>query len=461
MALRLSRREYDYCSAEVSFDAMEQMKPETRDSSGSLNGETAVEVLYNGNLVQKLMFRGDFVEYGERFAELELKDLHKSLSKGEIDIQRKSLNVKEAYKLVLSKADSQFFADELDDSNFTLPENTVTKIYGEYALPSGGSNSSAGSQMGSDIESDPTKKLLDSSYALDISGESPERAFQILHENFGLTSWVNREGKLIIGVPEVKKQLNHVAAPDDSRVWRFKNPSITTNREPIKQVTVEGAWKDAPGLGGWDDIVSEMDSWTNDDNEQGGADARAVGYAENVDVDYGKRFTIKSTRGKKDALENVAELFLIERMKKTNSGTVTIDPVMSGTKVSHPIDTLPGHILRIVPEDDYFDEPTSDSGSISNPLEDTSVVCGGYVNNEEFLIKKVQHQIDNNGRWTVELHVTLYPSANIETSSGFFGPDGEKIEEGGVGGVFEDGDNDGGEESNGEFGFGLIEDDWF
>lgn len=451
MELRISRTKYDYCSAEFSFEAMEQMKPETRNSDGLLNDINAVEVLYNGQLAQKLMFRGDWVKYGDKFAEVELKDLHKSLSDGEIDLQRKSLTLKDAYKKIINEAERDMFGDSLDDSNFTLPESQVRTVYGQAAI---GYGNSQNFRLKERAEADITKKVLDSTYAIDIEGESPERAIQILNKTFNIHSWVNREGKLMIGVPEAKRQITHVAAPDDSRVWRFKNPNITHNREPIHRVVVEGAWVDTPGIGGGQDFIDEIGNWFDDNNSKGAADDRAMGYAENQDVDYGKTFAIKSTKAKRDALEKVAELAMIERMKENNSGEVGIDPVISGDEISSPIDATPGDLLQMVPEDDYFEEIEIDSGSIDNPLEDTSKVCGGYVNNEIYLISEVEHEIDRLGDWNINLRVSLFPQSEIKTYTDYWRPDkgddGALVDE-------ENLEEDGSLSDDGLFGFGIIE----
>lgn len=416
MSLKFSRSKYDFCHGEISYEAGEVMKPETRHSDGLLYDISPVEVRYDGNVIRYLMFRPDWINYQDDRATFDLKDLHKSLSDGTVNIQQNSAKLRDIYEKVVESAPRQAFKD----IKFTLPDSQVRTIYGKNEFKSAVGPSAAEREAESEI----TKDVLESDYAIDFDEISPERAIQRLNEKFNVYSWVNRAGELVIGLPEANRQ-THIAAPDDSRAWRFKDPNIRHGREPIRKVTVEGAWVDEPGIGGYDDAIDEVASWMGlaDDNEKGGADVRAMGYAYRNDIDYGKEFTIKSTKAKRDALSSVAKLALVERMKKQNNGNITIDPGLSGTEYSNPIDLNPGDFLHVVPDDRHFDDPTADSGSISNPIEDTSEICGGYVNNEIYLVSGVEHKIDRNGDWKIHADLSIYPDVEIKTLTMYFNPE--------------------------------------
>lgn len=409
MSLKISRHKYDFCRAKVPWEVGQEMKPHTRYEDGALRGYTLVNVCYNDNIIQKLVFRPDWVDYGSEFTHLQFHDLHKALADGTIDQQKDTVQLKAIYQTALNAANNRL----IDNVEFTLPENQVRTLYGDKAASLG---TFKGAAMRQEAESDNTKRIVESDYAVDFNQISPERAIRRLNKKFNLKSWVNRNGKLIVGFPEANS-IRHVAAPRDQRVWRYKDPNISHGREPIQKIIVEGAWADEPGL----DV--DVLGWFN---KGGTADVKAMGVAEREDVDYGSVSYISSTKAKRDALPHIARAALKEKMKQQNEGTVEIDPDLSGTQASTPIDARPGDLLHMVPEDEYFDNPGLNSGVIGDSPDNPDAICGGFVNNEAYLITEVEHSVTERGEWQMFTDLGMYPDVPITSYMSYFDPASDK-----------------------------------
>ena len=430
MSLKMSRTKYDFCRAKVSWEVGEEMKPHTRYRGGELYGLNKVNVCYNDIPIQPLMFRPDWVDYGNEFTYLQFHDLHKSLDSGVIDEQREVVHLKDIYETVFKSAPDRL----INDIDFTFPNRQVRTLYGDI------NTAGRGSYRKRKARKEETKRVLESDYAIDFNKISPQKALRRLNKKFRLKSWVNRNETLVIGLPEAK-EVRHIAAADDSRVWRYKDPNISHGREPIKSVIVEGAWKDEPGVDG--DIIS----WFN---EGGTADVKAMGLAERTDIDYGNRFMVKSTKAKSDAVPHVAKLALKERMKQQNSGTVEIDPELSGTDQTNPVDLHPGDLLHLVPEDKYFYNPRADSGEIGDSPSDPDKVCGNYVNNEVYLVREVEHNLTDQGQWQIFADLGMYPDVEIRSYMSYFNPESDEWVKG------SEIDSDGELEDDGFFSFESI-----
>jgi len=403
MSLKMSREEYDFCRATLDWKVGEEMKPHTRYKDGAMYGLLPADVCYNGNTIQRLMFRPDWVDYGNQNTHLQLHDLQKALKDGVIDEQRRNVTLENIYETVIEAASNRL----IDEVRFTVPDSQVRKLYGN--IPFDGKSNFILKEM---AEDDETKKVIDSNYAVDFDNISPEKALRRLNKMFKLKSWVNREGVLIVGLPEANK-IRHIAASKDERVWRYKDPNISHGREPIQSVIVEGAWVDEPGLDL--DVLGWFD-------EGGTADVKAMGIAKRTDIDYGTSFSVKSTKAKKNALPHIARLALKNRMKEQNAGTVEIDPELSGREISDPIDLTPGDLLHMVPEDDYFDNPSIDSGQIGDTPEDVDKVCGAFVNNESYLVNEVEHSVNKQGEWQIFADLGMYPDVEMDSYMTYFNP---------------------------------------
>lgn len=416
MSFKSSTDKYDFARIKFSSEVGKVLKEEIDSETGRFSGKTLVEVKYKGEKIHTLLFRPDWARFGYDFVTVQLKDLHKSLSSGNVNIQKSVHSIKEIYKEVLSESQENL----INGYKFSnIPEDKTREAFNEASFSFYIDNPLDGPL---DTTFDDTKYLYDASnvyenlFSVDIDDLTPEQAIQKLNNQFGLQTWINSEGKIVIGLPERNKEsVQHVAAPDDDRVWRYKNPQISYSRNPIRGVFAFGAWEDAPGL------ESPLD-WFD---EGGLADARIVGIAERTDVSNGELIKVDVDGAKKGSIESAARLQLIEKTKNQNSGRVEIDPVISGDQISHPIDVRPGDLLQLVPSDEFFVDPDANSGRLGDPVDYPDKVCGGVVKNEAYIVDSIEHKINNNGAWKISLELSLYPRLgdnNIETSIRYFDP---------------------------------------
>lgn len=404
MNLKLSRNKYDYCRASFSTDVNEILKPYTSEDN-ILSGLTSVEVRYNGTYIKGLLLRPDWIDYGSELTHIQFKDRHKALSSGTVDIKKGSAQLKDVYKEVFNQATN----DIIDDISFT------TDLKNKYLF--GGNTKVWGKKTPKRKKvEDEMKETFDSSFAVDFDKITPELAIRKLNKKFSIKSWINRNDKLVIGRPTAT-QVRHIAAPNDGRVWRYKDPSISHSREPIMSVMVEGAWEDEPGFD------PDVTDWFD---KGGTADVRATGLAQRTDVSEGKQMYLENTKAKKDALSEIAVNALKEKSKQQNSGTIEIDPNLSGNVVSHPVDLTPGDALHLIPNDEYFDSPTATSGEIGDEPPATEI-CGGFVNNEVYLVTAVDHNKTDGGDWQIHVDISKIPDFDIESRMVYFDPKSEEF----------------------------------
>lgn len=401
MSMKTSRTEYDFCRAKFPTEVGNLMEYETRFATGDLHDRSIVKICHEGTPVKTLMFQPDWVNYGDQFTHIQFKDLQKSFSKGTVDIHRGSIKLKDIYSEVIEKSDSL-----VNGYEFVIPENNVRRVFGAAGYFE---------HPFTDPALHDTVNGVNAFNAIDFDGISPEKALQRLNEDFMLRTWVNSEGVLLIGIPE-GRGMQHIAAPDDSRVWRYHDPNVTHPKHPIKSVVVEGGWEDAPGP----DINPA--NWFD---KGGTGDYLPTGVAVRTDIDYGQHIKIKNTKAKRDALSDLATRHLKDRMKRANSGTVKIIPGESGHNISKVTDALPGDIINLVPDDDFYTGPiTAETGQIGD-LPDIENPCGGVTSNEKYLITEVEHNVTMAGEWRVYLDVVLYTDVPITSSLVYFDPESE------------------------------------
>lgn len=420
MDLELSRFDYDYCRSKFPPEVGEVIKPYTRKRNGIFNKLIRVRIFNDEDKVHSMVCRPDYIRFGNDATHIELHDLQESLSNGLVNMKREVVTLRNVYNDVFDQAVTSLVSGpEFQD----IPDDTPTEIWGtlgdsDYEPPGDG-----GVDFGKRFKEDNSKKLIDSKFAVDFENISPERAIHKLNKLYGLQSWVTRNGVLKIGNPSRGDSI-HFAAPDDERVWRYEDVSVTHGREPIRKVMVMGAWIDEPGWGGFDEAVDEVASFINND-DQGKADARIVGIAERQDIHYGKTVFMTADGAKKDGVTNTAVQELRNRMMDTHSGSVEINAQLSGEQVSNLIDIYPGDTIRMVPDDSYFDNPTADSGNIfDTPPRDE--ICGRFVNNEQYLITGVTHEVEGSN-WTISTDIGLNPRVPIDTRITYYNPDNNEF----------------------------------
>ena len=442
--LKLTRAKYDFARAKFPVEVGEHIKEETRYEDGGLYGLTVVKIAYKGYEVKRLLFRPDFVEYGDEHTYMEFHDLHKALESGSVTYSEERVNVFDAYKRVIDAASTDIIPPLEVDKNFQIPENTPRVLWGAgddssgffegladgikgfaFWLPekdTGAIAEEAAKNLGTEDE----YIFLDSENAVNFDNETPQRAIEYLNQTFNLRTWINREGEMIVGLPETN-DITHIAAPRDQRFFRYKDPTISHAKEPVKRAFVEGPWADKSGINNLGDIAdglinSHTEPVADPDWDHS---IKMYGIAERTDVDYGKQF-ITSTDASEENLQTVARLALEQKMKNTHSGSVEIDPRLSGTARSNVLDLRPGDKLNLVPNDKYFTNPDKDSGEVGD-APPSSETCGKFVNNETYFVNEVEHSFKRDGNWFVNVDVAVFPDIEVETSILLYQEEEEEI----------------------------------
>lgn len=433
MNFNLNRSKYDYCKMKFPTEVGDMVRPQTRLKDGLFRGSTLAHICYNGEVVSALYFDPDFARYGDNYTHLEFQDLEQSMDTSVIDKKWEKISLKRAYKYVFDRQ----FSGLVEDIKFTLPEDMPDTIQGIGSKVSNVRSPFTQSltQQISNQEVSATDKFVEGTYAVDIDKLSPAKAFQKLNEKFQVHTWVDTDQTLWVGIPEAFP-IPHIAAPDDNRVWRYSGDEVNIRHlpQPVKQVTVEGAWVDEPDLDGVAEGIDEVTSWFGS-NEKGAGDYMLQGVAYRTDIDYGDSLVFSVEGAKRNAIAGIAESQMRELMKQGHSGSVEINADLSGsyTPLQH---VQPGDLLHMVPDDSHFDNPTAESGRIGNEPEDLAAACS-FTNNELYFIKQVQHDVDESGYWSVSLKVGMYPDIleeenennpelqNMESAVRYYRPDSD------------------------------------
>lgn len=395
--LSISRNEYDFCRAEFPWEVGKMMKPHTRSKHGKLFDLLRADVLYDGEIVHPMLFKPDWVTYTNETTHIDLHDLHKSLDYNEVDIYVESATVKDIYTSVIESAKNKI----IDTVNFSISDEFLNTGFSSF--------------FDEEIENVDGYNINNYLSGIDFDEETPEIALHKLNKKFGFNSWINSEGVLMIGIPETNSQ-NHLAAPDDNsendidKVWNYKNAKISHTKNPIKRVVVYGNWVDAAGL------ETDPRDWFNGDG-----DVRAVGVAERTDIDKGDTISVE-TEAKRGMLSEIAELSLIKESKKQHSGSVELDPQTSGTYQSNIENVKPGDSLRLVPNDDYFENPTATSGQIGESPDYPDRMCGSMTHNESYDVGKVTHNVTNGGAWETNIDLMMQVRFGMDSRLTYIDP---------------------------------------
>lgn len=407
MSLKINRSRYDYCRAKFSHEVGEHMRQFTYEDDDKLSGFRAVDVKHDGKVVRKMLFSPRWLTYGRNFTHIQFHDLQKSLGVGSLDTHIYRLPLLTAYSKLIALANN----DIITHVKFNLPESLPRVAYD----PLNNENSAKPNNRQTSMFNENLENLDD--IDLDFEDETPLYAINQINDMYSITTWADNQGRLVVGSPEWDSN-GHVAAPNDPRVWRYKDPQFSHGREPIWRVIVEGKWYDEPG---WDmgDAKDEVVSWFT--GGKGGADIQAVGYAERPDIDEGETIVISDKDVKDTQVQHVAAMTLIEEMKENQIGNVEIDTNNSGHEISHPHDCFPGDTIRLVPHDKYFDNPSATSGQVGD-APSTEEICTGFVTNNAYFVSEVEHILTEGGMYRVHADLGSWPNFEPDTELRYYDP---------------------------------------
>lgn len=396
-----SRKQYCYLRSRFPWEVGEELKEMTRDIDSSLNGFSTANVLFNGRRIKQLLFRPDYVRFGHDYTQLELHDLKKSLSAGTVNMQRKRINIEKIYKEIFNQCSNNI----ISSIRFSDNVESDREIFGS-TLPA----------VDYYIQETEDSEISDSGLAVDFEKVSPEVAIEKLNQYFGFHSWVNENGHLVVGKP-TDTGITHLAAPNDTRVWKYNNVQTRHNREPVKRVIVEGPWVNKGG------IERDIPSATDNDREE----VLAYGIAERTDVDSGTEKTFVSRSANPDTIGWIAKNKLEAQFDQETKSSIDIMPAHSGSEVSDLIDVQPGDFIQLVPDDKHYDRITPETGSIYDEVDNKDHQCGAIVNNDYYNITDVKHSVSDMGYWEVSLEADLYVDFPIDYYITYYHPQKERF----------------------------------
>jgi len=409
MDFKRSQTELSYCRMTFRPEVGEMLKPQTRYPGGYFRKPRIAEIMFGDEVIESLYFKPDFATYTSDATYLEFHDAQNLLDDGVVDKAWPAVTLRNAYQYAFDqRVDNGIIKglkfSEVDIAALYYQNVAEKKALATYETPY------------SEYHADLTTKLLDGVFQIDLDQLSPYKAIWQLNKRFNLTAWIGHDLYLWIGVPH-SIGLTHYAAPNDERVWRYQdeNVNIRHSREPIRSITVQGAWVDEPGIGTGEDVLNIFNP------SKSTADVQATGIAYRTDVGYGRSIKIAMQDAKRDVLPALAEAEMLNFMADENKGTIEID-----TQLSAPFTPLQsveaGDKIHIVPDDRMFDNPTADSGRIGDEPDKESS-CNSLINNETYLITSVQHDIDSSGYWSLTLEVSLVPRTDdINSVFRYFDP---------------------------------------
>lgn len=403
--IKHDRDEFNYLKAEFSSEVAEYIRPHTENEGGALREHQPVEVYINDERRYHFYFRPEYVDYGNDGCWMDLHDPQKHLGEYEIDELYQGYRVKRIYRKIFEEARTKKI---IKGVRFDIPEDKTTR-YNPGQLFEDSANGSSEFSGGvaktangypdsvETVDGETLVEILDAEFTVTFRSITCLKALWKLNDLIGLTSWIDNEGYLVVGSPEATGGV-HVAAKDDSRVWRFGNVNISHPANPIRKVVVNGPMVDAKG--GEGSVLSYLLP-----SEGGGAlqdkDLLAQGIAQRTDLDDGKEISVERSGMTQNTLDALAYRVLLNEVRKQNSGSVKINPEISGKALSDYEAVDVGDRIQLIPGDDPDCEPE--------------------VFGEIYLIDGVEHAFSNGG-WTINLDVKMYPDDPVIKKMRYFNP---------------------------------------
>lgn len=435
-----TKGKFDYAQAKFPQDVAELLQSEIDSESYSvLKQPVPVDLKIQGNPIYRLLWTPDSARFTGSEIHVEFHDPQKFLSRGNVDLRYDNVKTRDIYEEVFEQRESEgpeiFKGIKFTDENQGY-EELISRYRGDSRIINKRSerfldvlqqyrsqdvSEKKKQREGVDnpreaIEKEGVINIIDGHGAVDFENISPLDAIERLNDKFGIETWAAPDGYFWVGTRK-GNEVRHLAAPDDSRVWKLSEFNITPPRDPVVRYIVKGGWDEDPSASTAEELVPKIDALNVGTDE-----FRIEGVAHQPNVSFGQTM-MEEADAKKDALEGIAKQKLINKQREQWNGHIEIRPSLSGNEVSELRHVEIGDSIRTVP-------PESDIQS-----DDEDSVCSTNINHQLFYIAGVQHGLTGAGNWTTRLDVVPYLSGDlspvdIETELQYNDPsDRERIEE--------------------------------
>lgn len=423
-----TRGKFDYCKAEFSQAVADELRPHLSNDGSFLNQPLSALLILDGAVVYRLLWVSDGVRFTDNGVHIEFHDPQEYLTRGTIDWRRDNVKLKEAYEYVFERrydAGATIFNDiKFTDGSDSYEElrtqfrdgplifdprdrTTQSLIDQERKEEQKNSLDAIGeSEVIRRLEEENVYNIIDGHYAIDFDKITPWECITRLNNKFGVKTWAAPDGNLWVGSRQTTGY-NHIATPDDTRVWKLDDYNINQTRDPVIKSTVRGRWDDDPSESRTENVFWELETLN-----RGTQEFRIEGVATTETNSIFGQEIVQEVDAKRDALEGIAKRNLINKQREQQSGYLDINPQFSGDSVSNLRHVAIGDsILTIPPDRD------------DNVSED----CKSNIETEMFDIVGVQHELTSAGNWNVRLDVTkqldgILNPENIETKIRYYDP---------------------------------------
>lgn len=386
--LFVDQNKFNYFRAEFSKKVRDYIL-EFPEQKEYLSNDLAAEVYINGEKRYHMLFLSDGLEIGTDSCWIRLDDPQKILEKYTIEGEFTNMTSRKIYNEIFDRVPNRGYLKELrfnvgdEERRFTTEDN------GDSSLVNIITESSFVSRTN-------VEGVLDGTISISFDNLSYLDALWKLNDKLNLTSRVTHDGHLQVGNPNIGER-HHLASEIDSRVWRMTDPRIRNPSPEIKKVIVSGDIVDRPEKMS----AEEYSEYLGREGTQGVDGFVPQGVAQIDGVDEGQTIKTSVSGLKRNSLEKVAREKLNEEVRKQNSGSITINPQLSGRAHSDYTKVVIGDLIELT----------------ESPQHD----CVDTADGEVYIIGGITHNFEY-GHWMIDLDLMMYPDDSVSSDMRYFDP---------------------------------------